>query len=151
MRKAGAAAILLTQIVSVDAWAFGSDDHWTSGFGQGVAESIVTKGPGNQIYVTCDVGAERNATGITFVLNGKEPTGGWVILTFDKNTPERFPTWGERIRSDCRVCADVYEAVINKLRRHSSVHVLFENGDATSFTLRGSAKAIGHCTPDFAR
>lgn len=36
------------------AFAFGRDDSWTSGWGQGVAEAVVTLGPGNRIYVTCN-------------------------------------------------------------------------------------------------
>ena len=48
-----AAIVATTAIGSHYASAFGRDDKWVSGWGQGVAEAIVTHGPGNQIYVTC--------------------------------------------------------------------------------------------------
>jgi hypothetical protein len=131
--------------------AFGSDDEWTSGWGQGVAEAIITKGPGNQIYITCDDGAGRNSTGISFMLLGKEPGGSSVLLTFDGGDPEEYSTWNGRIPTNCRACASTYELVIDKLKRHNSVHVRFENGNAARFTLKGAAKAIGQCTPDFYR
>lgn len=47
------------------ALAFGNDDRWESGWGMGIAEAVITRGPGNQIYVTCDDGAMRNATAIS--------------------------------------------------------------------------------------
>lgn len=131
--------------------AFGSDDKWTSGWGQGVAEAIVTKGPGNQIYVTCNEGAGYDATGISFTLRDREPTGHSVLLTFDGEDPEEFSIWSGRITSNCRACAATYEVVVGKLRRHKSVHVRFENGDAARFSLKGAAKAIGQCIPDLYR
>lgn len=54
-------------------FAFGNDEIWTSGFGQGVSEAVINKGPGNQIMVTCDSGADRDATGISFMLGGNSP------------------------------------------------------------------------------
>lgn len=131
--------------------AFGSDERWTSGWGQGIAESIVTKGPGNQIYVTCDQGAGRNATGISFMLAGRAPTGASVLLTFDNESPKDFSIWDGQITSSCHACAAVYETVIQRMKSHKSVHVRFENGDAARFTLKGSSEAIGQCIPDFAR
>lgn len=130
------------------ALAFGSDDEWTRGWGQGVAEAIITKGPGNQIYVTCDEGAGRNATGISFMLSGKAPTGSSIQLTFDGQDPRDFSIFDGWISSDCRACASNYEVVVDNFRRRNSVHVRFENGDATRFTLKGAAKAIGQCTSD---
>lgn len=149
MRKSVFAGLLLA--INSAAWGFGSDERWTSGYGQGVAEAIVTKGPGNRIITTCDVGADRNATGISFLLGGREPTGNSIVLTFDNEDPQRFSLFKGKIISNCRVCADIYQVVVEKLKKHTSVHVLFENGDAARFTLRGASKAIGKCTSDFAR
>lgn len=134
-----------------DGLAFGSDDYWMSGWGQGIHEAIITKGPGNRIYVTCGEGAGPGHTGIDFMLSNQPPTGSSILLTFDNNDPESYSIWSGRIPSDCRACASVYEAVLEKLRRHRSVHVRFENGDATRFTLTGSSKAISECMPDFWR
>lgn len=143
---------LLTAVtLASSAAAFGSDDRWQSGWGQGVAEAIVKKGPGNQIYVTCDDGADRNETKISFMLAGQSPTGSSVVLTFDAKDPSDYMIIDGEIRSDCRACAATYDAVIENFRRHKSVHVRFENGNAARFTLAGSAKAIGKCKADFWR
>lgn len=151
MWKFGFSLQVLWVAVAGHALAFGSDDRWQSGWGQGVAEAIVTRGAGNSIYVTCDDGAGRNATAISFNLRDRPPTGSRITLTFDSDDPEDVSIWDGEIKSDCRACASVYEYVIEKLRSKNSVHVRFENGDAARFTLKGSRKAIGQCTPDFAR
>lgn len=146
-------SIVLTLIAvqSTDVGAFGSDDRWTSGWGQGIQEAIILKGPGNSIYATCDSGAGRDSTAIHFSLRDKEPTGSSIQLTFDSLDPEDYSIWDGRIPSNCNACASVYIAVRDKLRSHSSVHVKFQNGDSARFTLRGSARAIPLCTPDFWR
>lgn len=134
------------------ALSFGTDDQWQSGWGQGVSEAIITHGPGNQIYVTCnDGGNPFSKTGISFMLGGRAPTGEYVTLTFDDNDPENIWINDGEITSDCRACAGNYEYVIEKFKTHSSVHVLFENGDSARFTLKGSSSAITSCVPDFAR
>ena len=134
------------------ALSFGNDDQWQSGWGQGVSEAIITHGPGNQIYVTCNEGGNPLArTGISFMLGGHAPTGEHVTLTFDNNDPENIWINDGEITSDCHACAGNYEHVIKKLKTHSSVHVLFENGDSARFTLNGSKSAISDCIPDFAR
>jgi len=139
-------------IASGPATAFGNDDHWVSGWGQGVSEAIVTHGPGNQIYVTCNEGGNLYAnTGISFMLAGRAPTGSSVVLTFDNEDPESLSIWDGAITFDCAACAGTYEYVIERLKRHSSVHVMFENGDSARFTLAGSTEAIAECVPDFAR
>lgn len=88
---------------------------------------------------------------VSFTLNGKEPSGNSVFLTFDNENPESVWISNGEITSDCRACAANYDYVVNKLRSHSSVHVMFTNGDAARFTLKGSSRAIGQCTPDFYR
>lgn len=133
------------------AFAFGNDREWVSGFGQGISESIITKGPGNSIYVTCDVGAGMNATGIRFMLAGRAPTGHQITLTFDNLDPEDYSIWEGRVPSDCRACASVFEDIVKKMKKHNSVHVRFENGDSTRFSLRGAARAIGKCPADLYR
>lgn len=144
--------VFATSLLASPALSFGQDEQWQSGWGQGVAEAIVTRGPGNQIYVTCsDGGNPFSKTGISFMLGGRAPTGEHVTLTFDNEDPENIWITNGEITSDCRACAANYEYVIEKLKAHSSVHVLFENGDAARFTLEGSSSAITACIPDFAR
>lgn len=124
---------------------FGRDDRWVSGWGMGVSEAAVTHGPGNQIYVTCGEGQ----TGIRFMLAGDSPNGfSTVLLTFDGEDPVGVTMKDGKIDSNCRVCAANYVMVANALRRHRSVHVRFDNGTSTRFTLNGSAEAIVECEPD---
>jgi hypothetical protein len=129
--------------------AFGNDERWVSGFGQGVKEAVIRKGSGNSIYVACS-GSSSSPSSVNFSLAGRSPTGDSVTLTFDGLDPERIwiSKWGE-VSSDCRACATNFDYVINKLKSHSSVHVMFENGDSARFTLEGSANAIGQCKAGF--
>lgn len=143
--------LIIAVCTSTSALAFGNDDKWTSGWGMGVSEAVITKGPGNQIYVTCDDGADSNATGISFTLLGDSPKGNTIQLTFDNDDPEDYSLFDGKITSDCRVCASIYDSVIQKLKAKSSVHVKFSNGTSTRFTLKGASKAIGHCVADFYR
>lgn len=146
------AATAAGALFTAPGWALGRDDEWESGWGQGVSEAIVTHGPGNQIYVTCnDGGSSFSNTGISFMLGGRSPTGSHITLTFDNEDPESVWIANGAITSDCRACAGNYEYVIKKLKDYSSVHVLFESGDAARFTLKNSSNAIASCPPDFAR
>lgn len=133
------------------AFSFGNDREWQSGWGQGVAEAVVTNGAGNQIYVTCDEGAGRNATGISFMIGGDSPTGDHIVLTFDGADPEQVWVQDGQITSDCRACAGTYDWTIERLKKHSRVHVMTEAGESAAFTLKGATKAIGNCTADFYR
>lgn len=133
------------------ALAFGNDDRWESGWGMGIAEAVITRGPGNQIYVTCDDGAMRNATAISFTLAGDSSKDSSVQLTFDGGEPEDYSLWDGQIKSDCHACASTYDVVIKKLKTHNFVHVKFGNGKAAKFSLNGSAKAIKQCVADFYR
>lgn len=145
------ALALCVAAIPVAAMGFGRDDRWVSGWGMGVAEALVTAGDGNQIYVTCDQGAGRNATGIDFMLAGQSPSGDHVALTFDDDPSVEVSLWDGRIPSDCRACVSTYTFVTERLRAHNRVRVAFENGDQATFTLTGSRAAIVDCTPDFAR
>lgn len=138
-------------VAAVEANAFGRDDLWQSGFGQGVCEAIVTYGAGNQILVACECGAGRAVTGISFMLAGRSPTGSAITLTFDGQNPRDFNLWDGRIPSHCHACAANFDAVLDLFRSRNSVHVRFENGDSAVFTLNGAAEAIGDCPADFWR
>lgn len=136
---------------SYQAQAFGNDETWVSGFGQGVSEAVINKGPGNQIMVTCDVGADRNSTGISFMLGGDSPKGDTVQLTFDGTDSVDVTNWDGEIPSHCNACASTYDFVVERLKKHKTVHVKFQNGLSTRFSLKGASKAIGKCVADFYR
>lgn len=130
--------------------AFGDDNIWTSGWGQGWNEALVRMGPGNEIFVACNEGAgDEYSSNIRFSLNGKEPTGESILLTFDGDIPRRIGIYGGIIDSNCRACAANFSFVVERLKRHKTVNVIFENGDAATFPLKGSSKAIGECWPSF--
>jgi len=144
-------ALVFLACFSNVAKAFGTDEKWVSGWGQGISEAIITRGPGNNIYVTCG-NSEVNRTGISFMLRGRGPKGSSVQLTFDGSDPENYSIWTNSsmsIPSFCHACSGTYQKVIEKFKSHRTVHVKFENGDAAKFTLKGASDAIGDCVPDF--
>ena len=138
----------LLVFLATGARAFGEDDRWSSGFGQGVCESIVTSGAGNEIYVACDCGSALPSS-ISFKLAGQAPTRNLVFLSFDGGPSKDISLSDGQITSDCHACAANFDYVKERLKRHSTVRVMFQNGDAASFTLRGSSSAIGECVADF--
>jgi hypothetical protein len=142
--------LLFGALATGSAHAFGNDDKWVSGWGMGTKEAIITKGPGNQIYVSCEEGSSLPSS-ISFMLAGDGPTGSNVTLTFDNEDPEDFWMSDGQITSDCRACAANFDRSISLLKNHSSVHVRFENGLSARFSLRGSREAIGECVAGFAR
>jgi len=127
-------------------------DSWKSGFGQGIHEAYVEKGPGNEIYVSCTAGASRPSTSIRFMLGGyAPPENSLVTLTFDGEVPLDISVgeWGE-LRSDCHACAATFDFVIEKLKSKQSVHVRYPDGVSAVFPLTGSSAAIGsECIADF--
>ncbi|WP_141101983.1 hypothetical protein [Oceanicola sp. 22II-s10i] len=128
--------------------AFGRDDQWSSGYGQGVCEAVVTSGAGNQIYVACECGSGRPSA-IYFTLAGRAPAGDKLFLSFDNGPATPVGLWSGAIPSDCHACASTFDFVKDGLKRHSTVRVMYQNGDAATFTLKGSTKAIGECVADF--
>jgi hypothetical protein len=145
------AGLALLAALSLSGAAIASDS-WKSGFGQGIHEAYVEKGPGNEIYVSCTAGASRSSTSIRFMLAGDgPPENSLVTLTFNGETPADISVgkWGE-LRSDCHVCADTFDFVVAKMKTKQSVHVRFEGGLSTEFSLAGAADAIGNeCIADF--
>lgn len=128
--------------------AFGNDETWVGGFGQGMKEALIMKGPGNSIYVACSEGS-LTPSSVRFSLAGESAAGDSIILTFDGLEPEQIWVSNGEVSSDCRACAGNFEYVIDKLKSHNSVHVLFPNGNGTRFTLNGATAAIGQCKASF--
>lgn len=123
-----------------------SDNNWRSGWNQGVAEAEVTHGSGNKIYVACDSGSGYGSS-IHFILAGNSPKpNSEVLIIFDKKHPESFSVNKNGvITSECRVCAANFDYLIEQLKKHSSAYVRFSDNRESTFTLKGSAKAIGDC------
>lgn len=147
MLRSVIAAAILGFIFPLNAGA----ETWRDGFGQGVLEAWVEKGPGNKISVACESGWGRPITGISFSLAGQSPApNSTVTLTFDGKDPiDVHVDENGSISSNCRACAGWFEAVRDQLKASSSVYVRFSDGIGTRFSLRGAAKAIGECQADF--
>jgi len=141
-------SIVLIICMTQGALSFGNDQSWERGFGQGTAEAIIRKGPGNSIYVACEAGSGRPSS-IFFELAGKAPNGDRITLTFDGEDPEQIWVSEGQITSDCRACAANFTYVVEKLKSGRSLHVLFPNGEGARFSLKGSANAIGECPAGF--
>ena len=129
-------------------FAFGNDDKWVSGFGQGTKEATITKGPGNSIYVACQNGGISESS-VTFYLANTKADGEKVFLSFDNDAPEEIWISNGSVTSNCRACAANFDYVIDKLKSHSLVNVLFPNGDNATFSLSRSREAIGDCKASF--
>ena len=128
--------------------AFGRDDAWQSGFAQGTCESTITSGAGNQILVSCDCGSLIPSS-IYFDIGGKSPATDSIFMSFDGAEPHQFSLWDGSIPSDCRACANNFDAALELMRKHSKVHVMLPTGEGATFTLKGSSEAIGECEADF--
>ena len=148
MRRLLSGVIVIAAIAGTTAGAFGRDDRWSSGFGMGVCEALVTSGAGNQIYVACDCGSAQPSS-ISFMLGGGAPKGDRIFLSFDGADAEDIWISEGGITSDCRACAGTFEYVRDALKRHGRVRVMAQNGDAATFTLVGSSEAIGECSAAF--
>ncbi|MCE9662964.1 hypothetical protein LY622_05880 [Halomonas sp. M5N1S17] len=135
-----AASVMTT---SAFAWTTAtSDDEWRSGWGQGVAEAEVTRGSGNKIYVACESGSRR-ASSIHFSLAGDGPRSNEIIMIFDQGPLETISVdQNGTISSDSRAGALNFDHVLEKLKIHNSVYIRFSDGRESTFTLKGSAKAI---------
>lgn len=141
------AALLL---IASHALAFGNDDHWVSGAGQGFDEAIVTHGPGNEIMVTCNRGATNpGGTGIAVKIGGQDINGPFTML-FDGS--KSVSPYSGAITTDNRAGISLYQEVLMQLRNSRSVMVVVPNIAPVKFTLKGAKKAIGApCEPDLWR
>lgn len=137
---------------SSPALSFGNDESWTSGWGMGISEAIINKGPGNSIYVTCGTPTTTmSVTGISFTLIGDSSKDSSVILTFDGEPPQDFSLIDGNIESFSRVGSAQFEHIIQKLKTKQWVNVRFQNGTNATFTLNGANDAIGDCPSDFSQ
>ncbi|TPI65541.1 hypothetical protein FJ420_11730 [Mesorhizobium sp. B3-1-3] len=142
--------VLAFVLLASEAFAFGNDDHWVSGSGQGFDEAIITHGPGNEILVTCNRGAtDPGGTGITIKIGGREINGPLTML-FD-GSKSVSPYTGV-ITTDNRAGISWYQEVMKQLVSSRSVMVVIPSIAPVRFSLRGAKKAIGTpCAPDLWR
>lgn len=121
-----------------------SDDIWRSGWGQGVPESEVTNGSGNKIYVACHEPVSWGGSSISISLGGKEFPNSELLIRFDNGKLESFHTDKRGyIESDSRVGAAQFTYLLDKFKQHKKVYIRAHNGYESTFTLKGSSKALG--------
>lgn len=138
--------------------ALAAEGRWTSGYGQGVTEATVTNGRGTTFYIACPDAALNRAPSVTLEPRGM--TGGesvatvGVILTID-GASTSWPL-GRRVLDQNQVLftADASSAeqktalrtLMRNLGRGSSLTVAIPgDGIRETFTLSGSAEALGEC------
>lgn len=143
---------IIAILYSSPALSFGNDESWTSGWGMGISEAIINKGPGNSIYVTCGTPTpERPVSGVSFNLIGDSSKDRSILLTFDGESPQDFSLNDGKIESFSRSGSAQFEYVIQKLKNKQWVNVRFQNGTNATFTLNGANDAIGDCPSDFSQ
>ncbi|MEM1129780.1 MAG: hypothetical protein AAGH83_04580 [Pseudomonadota bacterium] len=137
------AALLVALCAAAPAAGFGNDDRWTLGEGDMACEAMVTAGPDSSIYVTCT--CSDLPPGILFTIDGADPGGGQVDLSFDGADPVTVSVDGGALWADCDDCQPDFAEIVAQLRRFNTVGVAFENDAAATFSLRGSSVALRDC------
>jgi len=121
-----------------------SDDVWRSGWGQGISESEVTYGSGNRIYVACHEPLSWGGSSISISLGGMEFPNSELLIRFDNGKLESFHTDKRGyIESDSRVGDAQFHYLIDHFKKHKKVYIRAPNGYQSTFTLKGSTKALG--------
>lgn len=138
-RKMMHSLLLTCALMPAIAQAFGNQNTWSSGWGQGVSEFVI-KGKGqSQLYLSCEDYGSQPATVIFTDANGHE-----VSMDEDKDLQIRIDG-GEPIdisESDSRVGSNNLVLAWTQLRNGKQVSVSGEGGKPATFTLAGAAKVL---------
>ena len=140
MKKVSLSTLVLAgSLLPLMAQAFGNQNTWSSGWGQGVSE-IVIKGKGqSQLYLSCEDYGSQPATVIFTDANGHE-----VSMDEDKNLQVSIDG-GESIdisESDSRVGSNNLVLAWAQLRKGKQVSVTGDGVKPATFTLAGAAKVL---------
>ncbi len=129
-----------------------AEEVWRQGGGQGLIESWVDNGPGNQILLTCE-DDNRESTGISLTLVGESPPPDSVVLFVfnDLTTVDIGVDDQGSITSACHACGDNFDHLLGLLKSRSAVYVRFADNKGGRFSLKGSKAAIGDCRSDWAQ
>ncbi|WP_199063701.1 hypothetical protein [Serratia sp. ASV30] len=138
-RKMMHSLLLTCALMPAIAQAFGNQNTWSSGWGQGVSEFVI-KGKGqSQLYLSCEDYGSQPATVIFTDANGHE-----VSMDEDKNLQVSIDG-GESIdisESDSRVGSNNLVLAWTQLRNGKQVSVSGEGVKPATFTLAGAAKVL---------
>jgi hypothetical protein len=118
---------------------------WRVGFGQGILEHRVMKGPGNTINISCDVGATENGskTSVLIDIAGQSPPINSSAKFFigDRDLQIYFDAQSQSTLN-CRACQANFEELWRAMRRASAVRVLLSDGRTANFSTRGGSRAL---------
>ena len=138
-RKMMHSLLLTCALMPAIAQAFGNQNTWSSGWGQGVSEFVI-KGKGqSQLYLSCEDYGSQPATVIFTDANGHE-----VSMDEDKNLQVSIDG-GESIdisESDSRVGSNNLVLAWTQLRNGKQVSVSGEGVKPATFTLAGATKVL---------
>ena len=140
MKKVSLSTLVLAgSLLPLMAQAFGNQNTWSSGWGQGVSEFVI-KGKGqSQLYLSCEDYGSQPATVIFTDANGHE-----VSMDEDKNLQVSIDG-GESIdisESDSRVGSNNLVLAWAQLRKGKQVSVTGDGVKDATFTLAGAAKVL---------
>ncbi len=140
MKKVSLSTLVLAgSLLPLMAQAFGNQNTWSSGWGQGVSEFVI-KGKGqSQLYLSCEDYGSQPATVIFTDANGHE-----VSMDEDKNLQVSIDG-GESIdisESDSRVGSNNLVLAWAQLRKGKQVSVTGDGVKPATFTLAGAAKVL---------
>lgn len=123
---------------------------WIVGFGQGWLEHTTRNGPGNTFTISCDIGGNGYGAKIFVEIEGRDPppnSMGRVFIDGDE-AQITFDEYSNGV-TDCSACAANFVYIWQKARLGQQMIVLFEDGRASKFSLKGASKALSKepCTP----
>ena len=128
-----------------------TNGRWvSSGPHQGLWAASITNGKANEIYFACDHANGRGSE-MTLCLNGVRPTAPQVFMQIDGGRRDEiqlnyfFPDHFT-LRGDLAVPTDdLFNNIVEALRRGKQVRFDDGKGNASTFTLAGSNEALRDC------
>ncbi len=131
--------------------ALAAESEWNTRSAKGITEAWVASGPTNRILVTCTADGGEPVSGISFSVDGQTPPpNSTVTMIFDgKTTIDVEVDELGVLDTDCQACAVDFIEARDALKQGEMVVVQFPDQTEASFSLAGSAKAIGNCEPDY--
>ena len=133
------ALVLVGSQLPVMAQAFGSQDTWSSGWGQGVSEFVI-KGKGqSQLSLTCEDYGSQSATVIFTDASGHQVSmdeDKSLQVSIDGGAPIDISESGSRVGGNNLALAWA------QLRNGKQVSVTGNGAKSATFTLAGAAKVL---------
>ena len=134
-----------------------TNGRWiSSGPHQGLWVASITNGKMNEVYFSCDL-ANGMGSSMTLCLNGVRPTEPMVYMQIDGGRRDEIhlnyfnPDYFS-LRGDLAVWTDdLFENLVEALRRGKEVKFDDGKGHASTFTLTGSSEALSDCPARMSR